>query len=73
MHMDKSLINKTYIITGASSGMGRATALKFAQEGAQLILSGRDEAKGQQVVNEILSTNGIAVFYPGDNKRFGLQ
>ncbi|RPA66980.1 SDR family oxidoreductase [Cyclobacteriaceae bacterium YHN15] len=66
MHMDKSLINKTYIITGASSGMGRATALKFAQEGAQLILSGRDEAKGQQVVNEIHSTNGSAVFYQGD-------
>ena len=34
--MDKSLINKTYIITGASSGMGRATAVRFAQEGANL-------------------------------------
>lgn len=64
--MDKSLINKTYIITGASSGMGRATAVRFAQEGAQLILSGRDQERGQQVVDEVLSANGTAVFYPGD-------
>lgn len=64
--MGDSLINKTYIITGASSGMGKATALKFAQEGANLILSGRHQERGLQVVNEVLALNGNAVFIPGD-------
>jgi NAD(P)-dependent dehydrogenase (short-subunit alcohol dehydrogenase family) len=64
--MGKNLINKSFIITGASSGMGRATALKFAQEGANLILSGRHQERGLQVVNEVLAMKGKAVFSRGD-------
>jgi NAD(P)-dependent dehydrogenase (short-subunit alcohol dehydrogenase family) len=64
--MDKKLIHKTYIITGASSGMGKATAIRFAHEGANLILSGRDELRGQQLLDEINGSNGNAVYFPGD-------
>jgi NAD(P)-dependent dehydrogenase (short-subunit alcohol dehydrogenase family) len=40
------LKNKTFIITGATSGMGRAIALEFAKEGANLVISGRNEERG---------------------------
>ena len=44
---------RTAIITGATSGMGRATALLFAREGAAIVASGRDEARGRTLVDEI--------------------
>jgi len=64
--MDKKLIHKTYIITGASSGMGRACAIRLAHEGANLILSGRDELRGQLLLDEVFALKGNAVFFPGD-------
>jgi NAD(P)-dependent dehydrogenase (short-subunit alcohol dehydrogenase family) len=60
------LIHKTFIVTGASSGMGKATALLFAKEGANLILSGRDESKGMEVMDEIKKINSSAFFVAGD-------
>ena len=45
------LHGKAFIITGATSGMGRATAELFSAEGARLILSGRDETKGAEVLS----------------------
>jgi NAD(P)-dependent dehydrogenase (short-subunit alcohol dehydrogenase family) len=57
---------RTAIITGATSGMGRATALLFAREGASIIASGRDEARGGAVVAEIRAGGGRAEFVPGD-------
>lgn len=64
--MRNKLFHKTFIITGASSGMGRATALAFASEGANLVLSGRDFQRGQDIENEIQVAEGNAVFLPGD-------
>ncbi len=60
------LKEKVFIITGATSGMGKGIALKFAEQGASLILSGRDRDKGNKVIQIIKSKQGKAEFYPGD-------
>lgn len=60
------LKGKVFIITGATSGMGRSIALKFMEEGASLILSGRNRDKGEEVVREIKSKKGKAEFHSGD-------
>ncbi|MBN2347654.1 MAG: SDR family oxidoreductase [Bacteroidales bacterium] len=55
--------NKIIWITGASSGIGRALAIKFAKQGASLILSSRDETKLAAVKNECDAyTNNCAIF-----------
>jgi NAD(P)-dependent dehydrogenase (short-subunit alcohol dehydrogenase family) len=60
------LTGRVAIVTGATSGIGRATALLFAQEGAKVVVNGRDEARGQAVVAEIQSGGGEALFLHGD-------
>ncbi|WP_297335852.1 SDR family oxidoreductase [Algoriphagus sp.] len=57
------LQNKTFIVTGATSGMGKAIALTFAKEGANLILSGRNEEAGKELSKQL---SGKAYFLPGD-------
>jgi NAD(P)-dependent dehydrogenase (short-subunit alcohol dehydrogenase family) len=54
------------IVTGATSGMGRATALLFALEGASIVASGRDAERGRALVDEVRACGGRAVFVPGD-------
>jgi NAD(P)-dependent dehydrogenase (short-subunit alcohol dehydrogenase family) len=54
------------IVTGATSGMGRATALLFAREGAGILASGRDEARGAALVDGIRAAGGRAEFVGGD-------
>lgn len=49
---------KTCLITGASSGIGRATALALARQGASLVLLCRDRQRGQETVEEIAATTG---------------
>jgi len=60
------LEGKVALITGAASGIGRATALLFAQEGAKLVAVDIDETKGQQVIEEISGMGGKAVFVRAD-------
>lgn len=60
------LTNKTAIVTGATSGIGKATALAFAAQGATVVVSGRREAEGQSVVNDIKQQGGNAVFIQAD-------
>lgn len=60
------LINKVALITGGNSGIGRATALLFAQEGAKVALTGRDEERGKRVVEEIRKAPGTAIFIRSD-------
>jgi NAD(P)-dependent dehydrogenase (short-subunit alcohol dehydrogenase family) len=54
------------IVTGATSGMGRATALLFAGEGAAVVASGRDLERGAALVEEIRARGGRAEFISGD-------
>jgi NAD(P)-dependent dehydrogenase (short-subunit alcohol dehydrogenase family) len=54
--------DKVAIVTGGTSGMGRATALLFAREGARVAVVGRNEARGLQVVGEIEGAGGVAKF-----------
>jgi len=61
-----ALSSKVAIITGASSGIGRATAKLFAREGARLILSGRRRTALDQLVAEIEAEGGEAFAIDGD-------
>ena len=60
------LTDKTAIITGASSGIGRATALLFAAEGAKLVVGARRTTELEQLVAEIGALGGEAVAGAGD-------
>jgi NAD(P)-dependent dehydrogenase (short-subunit alcohol dehydrogenase family) len=54
------------LVTGATSGIGRATALQLAREGLSVIVHGRDAARGAATVKEIESAGGEARFVAAD-------
>src|SRR6201984_1765041 len=54
------------LITGALTGIGRATALAFAKDGAQIVASGRREAEGKALEAELLSLGAEATFVRAD-------
>ncbi len=60
------LENKTSIITGGASGMGRDTAMLFAREGAAVVIGDVDVSAGEETVAEIVSSGGRAVFQKCD-------
>ena len=57
----KKLENKTVIVTGAASGMGKAISLLFASEGANLVLADLKQNEIDQVVNTIIKDGGKAI------------
>ena len=57
---------KVVLITGALTGIGRATALAFANEGAQLVVSGRRDDEGQKLVAELRERGAEAEFLHSD-------
>jgi NAD(P)-dependent dehydrogenase (short-subunit alcohol dehydrogenase family) len=57
------------LITGALTGIGRATALGFAKESAQLVVSGRRDEEGRQPVSEIRSKGAETEFIRADVRR----
>lgn len=61
-----SMKDKVALVTGAASGIGRATAHAFAREGAYVVVVDRDAAGGEHTVAEIRNANGQALFVRAD-------
>ena len=57
---------KVALVTGGASGIGRATALTFAREGAKLIVADLNEEGGQQTVYMITEQGGHCLLYTSD-------
>ena len=53
---------KTALVTGGGAGIGRATALAFAREGAQVVIGNRNVERGEETVALIRGAGGTAVF-----------
>lgn len=64
--LDRSIAGRVALVTGAASGMGRATAHLFADEGARLALVDRDAAGVERVAREITEAGGIATAWALD-------
>jgi NAD(P)-dependent dehydrogenase (short-subunit alcohol dehydrogenase family) len=57
------------IVTGSTRGIGRATAVRFAQEGASVVVTGRTQEAGREVEREIRDAGGEATYVPTDLAR----
>lgn len=60
------LEGKVAIVTGATSGMGRASAKLFAQEGAKVVVTGRNEERAKEVVDDIKADGNEAIYVIAD-------
>ncbi|MGZ3787897.1 MAG: SDR family oxidoreductase [Bacteriovorax sp.] len=64
--MNLSLKNKVAIITGAASGIGAASAMAFAREGASVVVADVQVARGEELVGRIQAEDGKAIFIKCD-------
>jgi 3-oxoacyl-[acyl-carrier protein] reductase len=62
----RDLRGKVAVITGSTSGIGRAAAIALASHGVKVAVSGRDRERGEQVVAEIALAGGEAIFVQVD-------
>jgi NAD(P)-dependent dehydrogenase (short-subunit alcohol dehydrogenase family) len=58
--------DRSVLVTGAAGGIGRATAVQFAKEGARLTLSDRDTVRGEETLSAVRAVGGTAQFIYGD-------
>ena len=66
MNNNNTFADKVVLVTGGTSGIGKATAIEFARADAKVVLSGRREKEGAQVVAEIKKLGGDAAFVRAD-------
>lgn len=58
--------NKIALVTGGTSGIGKATAIAFAEAGVKVVLTGRREKEGNEVVAQIKKLGGTASYFKAD-------
>jgi len=66
MNNNNSFADKVVLVTGGTSGIGKATAIEFARAGAKVVLSCRREKEGAQAVAEIKKLGSDAAFVRTD-------
>src|ERR1700756_2485056 len=66
-----SMNTQVVLITGALTGIGRATAIAFAQDGAHVVVSGRRDKEGQELAAELEGLGTEAIFVPSDVRNEG--
>jgi NAD(P)-dependent dehydrogenase (short-subunit alcohol dehydrogenase family) len=62
----KTLQDKIALVTGGTTGIGRATAIAFAKAGAKVVVSGRRAAEGEETVRLVRAAGGEAMFVKAD-------
>jgi NAD(P)-dependent dehydrogenase (short-subunit alcohol dehydrogenase family) len=66
-----AFVGKVVLITGATSGIGAATARAFARQGAHVVIVGRDEVRGENVTRDCAGHGGKTLFFQADVSRSG--
>ena len=69
--MTARLLHKVALITGAGSGIGRASAILFAQERAAVVVACRSTQNGRDTVDQITENGGEAIFVEADVSKSG--
>ena len=64
--IQKRFTDKVCLVSGGSSGIGKATCIQFANEGAKVLIMNRDEEEGEKVIAEINENGGEAIFIKTD-------